>query len=181
MELKEEKKLIKAIEQFTAAVKVFQAKECEKAISAFDNFLKQYEDSEYYSVLEICGRAQVYRNICQSKLNPVKVELENDENYLNEGIFNLNAGNLNRALELLEPLSEKKYREAYVNYLLSLVYLKKKEISTAMDYLKKAFEKDNFYRTIAHNEPDFEKMFENETFLAIIEEDRQNRSLSSES
>ena len=181
MELKEEKELTKAIEQFTAAVKIFQAKDCEKAISAFDDILKQYEDSEYYSVLEIHGRAQVYKNICQSHLHPVKVELESDENYLNEGIFNLNAGNFNRALELLETLSEKKYQEAYVNYLLSLVYLKKKEISTAMDYLKKAVEKDNDYKIIAHNEPDFEHMFENETFLAIIEEDRHERSLSYES
>jgi tetratricopeptide (TPR) repeat protein len=181
MELKEEKELIKAIERFTAAVKIFQAKECEKAIGAFEDFLKQYEDSEYYSVLEICGRAQVYRNICQSKLNPVKVELESDENYLNEGIFNLNAGHLNRARELLEPLLKKKYREAYVNYLLSLVHLKKREISTAVDYLKKAVQKNDFYRTIAHNEPDFENLFENETFLAIIEEDRHDRSLSYES
>ncbi len=170
MELKEEKELTKAIEEFTAAVKIFQTKDYEKAISAFEGIIEHYEDSEYYSVLEIHGRANVYKNICQSQLNPVKVELNSDENYLNEGIFNLNAGNLDRALELLEPLVKKGYQEAYANYLLSLVYLKKREIDTAMDYLRKAVGKDSCYKIIAHNEPDFEDIFENETFFAIIED-----------
>lgn len=170
MELKEEKELKKAIAEFTAAVKIFQTKNYEKAGSAFEGILKHYEDSEYYSVLEIHGRANVYKNICQSQLNPVQVELNSDENYLNEGVFNLNVGNLDRALELLEPLVEKGYQEAYANYLLSLVHFKKKEIDTAMDYLGKAVGKDSYYKIVAHNEPDFEDLFEHETFLAIIED-----------
>jgi tetratricopeptide (TPR) repeat protein len=175
MGLKEEKELTKAIAEFTAAVKIFQKKDYEKAGSAFEGIIKHYEDSEYYSVLEIHGRAKVYKNICQSQLNPVQVELDRDENYLSEGIFNLNAGNFDRAFELLEPLAKKGYQEAYANYLLSLIHFKKKDIDTAMAYLGKAVAKDSCYKIIAHNEPDFDDMFENEAFLAIIEDQDEKK------
>jgi predicted Zn-dependent protease len=168
MELSEEKELEKIIEEFSAAVQMFSKKEYEKAEKAFESISERYKDSEYYSVLEVQVRAKVYKNICHAQQNPIKIELSSDEDYLNEGIYNLNLGNFDRALELLNHLEKNGYKDSYVNYLLSIVYLKKEDINSSLGHLKKAVEKDKYYKIVAHNEPDFDRLGENEAFAAII-------------
>ena len=170
MELKEEKELAEIIKLFTEAMKVFSKKGFEKARDAFNGIIEHYKDSEYYSVLEIQARSKVYKTICHAQLNPVKSNPETTEDYVHEAVFNLNAGKLKKSRELLEQLEKKDADMAYVNYLYSLVYLKMADIPKMLEYLKKAVEIDNFFKTIAHNEPDFDRMFENEEFVAIIEQ-----------
>ena len=36
-------------------------------------------------------------------------------------------------------------------------------------YLKKAIKSDEFFKVVAYNEPDFEHMFENDEFTAMVE------------
>jgi len=168
MELSEEKELEKIIKEFSGAVQMFSKKEYEKTEKVFESISERYKDSEYYSVLEVQMRATVYKNICHAQLNPKKIELTGDEDYLNEGIYSLNAGNVDRALELLNHLEKNGYKDPYVNYLLSIVYLRKEDINRSMEYLKKAVEKDKFYKIIAHNEPDFDSLVENEVFATIV-------------
>ena len=169
MELNEEKQLAKIIKEFTSVVQIFSKKEYEKAEKAFGSIIEKYKDSDFYSVLEIQMRSKAYKNICYAQLHPVKIELASDEDYLNEGIYNLNAGNFDMALELLNHLEINGYKDSYVSYLLSIIYLKKEDSDNSLEYLKKAVEKDEYYRIIAHNEPDFDSLFEkNEEFAAII-------------
>ncbi|HLP47195.1 MAG TPA: tetratricopeptide repeat protein [Candidatus Kapabacteria bacterium] len=169
MELNEEKELKKASDDLTEAIKIFRTKDYEKADNAFRSIVEQYKDSEYFSVLEIQARAKVYKNICHTQLNPLKVVCTSEEDFLNEGIFNLNQKNFDKAQELLESLGKKKYKESYVNYLLSIVYLKKKDIPASLEYLKKAVKKDESYKIIAHNESDFDELFDNEEFISIVQ------------
>ena len=169
MKLNEEKQLKQITDEFSKAVQIFNKKEYKKAIEMFDKIIEQFEDSEYYSVLEIQTRSKMYKNISNARVNPVRIKLTSDEDYLNEGIYNLNAGNLDRALELFSHLEKSKYKDPYLSYLFSLTYLKKEEIETSLGYLKKCIDKDDFYKVIAYNEPDFSTLFENEDFLSMIE------------
>jgi|GEM_PF-661085 len=169
MELSEEKELENIIKEFSAAVQIFSKKDYENAEKAFESISERYKDSEYYSVLEVQMRSKVYKNICQAQLNPIKIELASDEDYLNEGIYNLNTGNVDRAIELLNHLEKNGTKDSYVNYLLSIVYLKKEDIDSSLEYLKKAVEKDKYYKIVAHNEPDFDSLVDNEAFAAIID------------
>ena len=169
MELNEEKQLEKILNDFTAAMQIFSQKDFEKAFEAFKRIEEEYKDSDYYSVLEIQGRVKVYKNICHAQANPVNVELNSDEDYVNESLYNLNAGNYTRALELLQDVGQKGYKHAFVNYLLSIVYLKKQDIPLALEFLGKAVEEDGSFKIIAHNEPDFDLLFENEEFQAIVQ------------
>jgi predicted RNA-binding protein len=68
----------------------------------------------------------------------------------------------------LNHLEKNGYKDPYVNYLLSIVYLRKEDINSSMEHLKKAVEKDKFYKIIAHNEPDFDGLVENEAFATIV-------------
>jgi tetratricopeptide (TPR) repeat protein len=169
MELSEEKQLKHISEEFTKGINLFRKQECQQSLDIFSRIVEEYKDSQYYSVLEIQGRSKLYKALCDARLHPVKFVLEEDEDYLFDGIFHLNAKNLDTALERFRYLEEKKYKPAYANYLLSLVYLKKKEFQNCLKYLKKAIETDDFFRVIAYNEPDFETLFDNDAFLSLVE------------
>lgn len=174
MELNEERVLKEVIDEFSAAVQVFTQKEYKKAGAAFDGIVEKYKDSDYYSVLEIQARAKAYKNICHAQLNPVKIEPASDEDYLNEGLFNLNAGDFERALELLHHIEGKGFQDAYVNYLLGVAYFKKDEdVSKTLEYLEKSVKEDSYYKIIIHNEPDFTKLHEEETFIRLITPDHE--------
>jgi tetratricopeptide (TPR) repeat protein len=169
MKLSEDKQLKEITGEYTKGMKVFAKREYAEALKLFDASIEKYKDTEFFSVSGIRTRVKVYRNICHSQLNPVEIKLETDEDYLNEGVFNLNAGNYDRALELLNELENRKYKDLYLDYLLSIVYLKKDDSETCLKHLKKCIKKDNFFKIIAYNEPDFAIMFDLDEFRSIVE------------
>jgi tetratricopeptide (TPR) repeat protein len=168
MEQSEEKELNSITNEFAKGMEAFKKQECRDASDIFNGIIENYKDSEYYSVLEIQTRSKVYKRICEARHNPPKVPLDQDKDYLFDGIYNLNAGKLDMALERFEYLKNKGNNDPYLYYLLSLLYLKKEDHDTCLDYLKKAIQLDATYKVIAHNEPDFDPLFENESFVALI-------------
>lgn len=169
MELTEEKQLKNITEKFTKGVALFRERECQQAFEIFNRIIEEYKDSQYYSVVEIQNRSKFYKMLCEAKLNPVKTDDWDDEDYLHDGIFHLNAGNADKALERFKYLEEKKYYHSNLDYLLSLAHLKKGDKETCLMYLKRAIKTDEFFKVIAYNEPDFEHMFEYDAFTAIVE------------
>ena len=169
MEFSEEKQLKGITEKFIKGVALFRERECEQAYEIFNRIIEEYKDSQYYSVIEIQGRSKFYKMLCETRLNPVKTEDWDDEDYLYDGIFQLNAGNLDEALERFKYLEEKKYNHPNLNYLLSLVHLNKGNNETCLMYLQMAIKADEFFKIIAYNEPDFEPMFENDEFTEMVE------------
>lgn len=165
----EDKELKKISTDFGKAIQAFQKKDYRGALDLLNNIIDTFKDSEYDSVLEIQGQSKVYQNICHSRLNPVKVSLKSDEDYLHEGLYHLNAGNPDQALKFLQDLEEKKgSNDPYLFYLLALVHIKKEDHVTGLKYLKKCISKDDFYKVIAHNEPDFEPLKDNGEFLSLV-------------
>ena len=169
MELSEEKQLKVITEEFTKGVALFRERECQKAFEIFNRIIEEYKDSQYYSVVEIQNRSMFYKMLCDARLNPIKTDDWNDEDYLYDGIFHLNAGNPDKALERFKYLEEKKYINSNLNYLLSLVHLKKGDNQTCLNYLKMAIKEDEFFKVVAYNEPDFEPMFDYDEFTAMVE------------
>lgn len=169
MELSEEKQLKSITEEFKKGVAFFRERECQKAFEIFNHIIEEYKDSQYYSVLEIQSRSKFYQILCHTRLNPVKTNDWDDNDYLNDGIFHLNAGNPDKALERFKYLEEKKYIHPNLDYLLSLTYLKQGDNETCLMYLEKAIKSDKFFKVVAYNEPDFEPMFENDEFTEMVE------------
>lgn len=168
MELKEEKQLEKISNEFTEAMQIFSKRDYEKALTAFETIIEHYKDSDYYSVLEIQTRSKVYKNICSAQLNPVKSEPVTDDDYLNEGVYMLNAGHYDKALALLEHLEPKDYKNSYVHYLLSIIHLKKRDVHKSLEYLKKAVKEERYFKIVAHNDPDFDELFDNDAYHSIV-------------
>ena len=168
MEENEEKKFKEIVKEFTAGMKPFNQKEYRQAVKHFTAIIEKYKNSEFYSVLEIQARSKVYSNICDARLNPVKIELHDDKDYLHNGLYHLNAGAIDDALERFNYLEEKKFDDPFLYYLLSVAYLKKEDKKTCLNYLKTAIEKDEYYKVVAYNEPDFDSIPEHEGFSSLL-------------
>jgi tetratricopeptide (TPR) repeat protein len=169
MELSEDKQLKIISEEFTKGVALFRAREYQQAFKIFNRISEEYKDSQYYSVLEIQSRSKFYQMLCQTRLNPVKTDDWDDEDYLYDGIFHLNAGTPDKALERFKYLEEKKFKNPNLDYLLSLVHLKKGDKQTCLTYLQKAIASDGYFKIIAYNEPDFESIFDHDEFAKLVE------------
>jgi len=169
MKLKEEKELKAITDEYEKALNHFHHKDSKKANDAFSRIVEGYKDSEFYSVLEIQTRSKTYLSIIQSRLNPVKVSLKKEEDYLWEGAYQLNAGNFERALQLFQHIEDKNPKDAHLFYLMALAFFKKDEPDNALKYLGKCVKADSFYKVIIYNEPDFEPLLQKEDFLAIVE------------
>ena len=166
----EEKELKKISLEFNKALQDFHKMNFKSALDLLKEIIENYRDSEYDSVLEIQTQSKLYKNLADCRLHPQKIVLKTDEDFLNEGLYNLNAGQLDQALQHFLGLSEKrKYSDPYIYYLLSLVYMKQDDEEKALKYLEKCIAKDDYYKVIAHNEPDFESLSENSEFLSMIE------------
>ena len=168
MDQSKDKHLKNVIDEFSKGVEAFNKRQYEEAAGIFDRIVSKHEDSGHYNLEEIRARAKVYINLCQSQLNPVTIELEADEDYLFDGIYRLNTGDLEAAGERFEYLGKKSYDDPYLEYLLALLYLKKEEPEACLEHLGAAINKDSVYKVIAYNEPDFSPFFENEDFVKLI-------------
>ncbi len=169
MKLKEEKELQAISEEYQKALQIFHHQHLKKAEEAFAAIIEKYNNSEFFSVLEIQTRAKVYLSIIQAQLNPARVNLKDLDDYIWEGTFQLNAGHVDRALELLDHAEEKKHKNAYLFYLLAIAHFKKEDLDHTFHYLGKCVKEDPHYKVIVYNEPDFEPLQQNPDFLKIVE------------
>jgi tetratricopeptide (TPR) repeat protein len=169
MKLKEEKELQAISEEYEKALQSFHKKNYAKALEAFKKLSDDYKDSEFYSVLEIQTRAKVFQSIAQSQVHPLKVKLESAEDHLWEGVYRLNAGEIEAALEHFLQAEKNNYRDAYLYYLMAAAYLRQDDLPSALRSVEKCLKKDDKYKVILYNEPDFEPLQQNPDFLKLVE------------
>ncbi|MGE5340805.1 MAG: TPR end-of-group domain-containing protein [Candidatus Omnitrophota bacterium] len=169
MESSEDRELKRIIEEFGKGIELFRQHRYGDALPMFEAISNEFKDSSSYRVAEVEARSKVYKKICETQLNPTTVSLETDEDFLFNGIFHLNAGKIDMAFERFKYLEKKSYNDPFLSYLLALVYFKKHEKENCLNYLGMAISQDESYKIIAHNEPDFDPMFEDANFSQLIE------------
>lgn len=169
MKLKEEKELQTITGEYEKALRLFHKKSYHKANAAFKQIIETYKDSEFYSVLEIQTRVKVHYTITQAQLHPVTIKLETMQDYVWEGVYQLNAGNTDKALELFSHAEKENHKDAYLYYLMAAAYLKKEDTANSLRYVEKCLKKDAYYKVIVYNEPDFEPLLQNQDFLNLVE------------
>jgi len=169
MKLKEEKEMQAITEEYEKALQSFHKKSYSKAGEAFKKIIETYKDSEFYSVLEIQTRAKVYLSMAKAQTHPVTVKLESPQDYVWEGVFQLNAGQVDKALELFTHAEKNNCRDAYLYFLMAVAYLKKEDEAGSLRYVEKCLKKDEQYKIIVYNEPDFEPLLQNQDFLKLAE------------
>ena len=169
MKLKEEKELQAISEEYEKALQLFHKKNYQKASEAFKKIIEANKESEFYSVLEIQTRAKVYLSITEAQTHPLTVKLESAQDHVWEGVYQLNAGKVDTALEHFLHAEKNNYRDAYLYYLMATAYLRKEDTASSLRYIEKCLKKDEGYKIIIYNEPDFEPLQQNPDFLKLVE------------
>jgi tetratricopeptide (TPR) repeat protein len=152
----------KALAAYSQAMKEFHKGEFAKAAESLEAFAGKYPLER-----ELVDRAKVYLSICKGREKKEIVHLKTFEDYYNQSVYRINKGEYEGALKLLDKALEMKTDEGKVFYLMADAHSRMGQIDACLDNLKKAIQKDKYFRILAQNEPDFESIWEDKKFKLI--------------
>jgi tetratricopeptide (TPR) repeat protein len=152
----------KALAAFGLAVKEFQKGEFDKATVSFKDFIEKFPVDK-----EIVDRAKAYLSIAQKRPKKEGVSLKGFEDHLRYGAAKINQKDYDGAVKVLERALEYKEKEGLVYYLLADTQSLTGQGDAALEFLKKAIQKDRNFSILAQNEPDFEALWEDKKFKLI--------------
>ena len=152
----------KALSAYSEAVREFRKGKVEKAKELFAAFPEKYDSEK-----ELVDRSRMYLAVIQEKGKKEAFPPKSAEDYYQHGVYKMNMGDFEGALKSLEKALEMNAEEGKVFYLMADLHCLKGDAETALEYLKKAIQKDKFFRTLAQNEIDFEPLWEDKKFKLI--------------
>lgn len=152
----------KALAAYGLAVKEFHKGEFDKAVESFKGFIEKFPADH-----EIVDRSKTYIAIAQRRPKKEAVSLKGFEDHCRYGVAKINQKDYPGAVKVLEKALEFKEKEGLVHYLLADVHSLMGQTDTALDFLKKAIQKDKHLSVLAQNEPDFEPLWEDKKFKLI--------------
>ena len=155
--------------QYQAAVKNFEA-----AVSAFQkqNYGKAKEIFEKLTASpagEVAVRAQTYLHMCQRKLKPSQPVAKNASDLYNLGIAQLNARQLEAAVETLKRACTLGPNLEYVRYALAAAHALQGNVDAAVEHLKAAIELRPSNRFLASKDEDFQSLAADPRFGRVLQ------------
>src|SRR5262245_32056234 len=151
-----------AVRAFEQALRLFNRHDFGPAKSAFENLLKNFADQA-----EIVARVRTYMVICEHRLGRAAPVPRNPDALYNQGVFELNKGNPDDAIELFGKALKVDPRADHVYYSLAAAYARLNEASKALDALRRAIGIRPVHRSHARRDLDFVDLRSNEDFQQL--------------
>jgi tetratricopeptide (TPR) repeat protein len=152
----------KALAAFSEAMKEFHKGRLDRAQELLKSFIEKFDTEK-----ELLDRARVYLQMTQERGKKEMAAPKTVDDYIFQSIYRINSRAYEEALKLLEKALEMKADEGRVYYLMADAYILMGKAEEAMECLKKAFQRDKVYRTLAQNEIDFEPIWDDKKFKLI--------------
>jgi tetratricopeptide (TPR) repeat protein len=152
----------KALAAYGEALKEFHKGKFDRAQDLLKSFVERFDAER-----ELVDRARIYLDIIKEKGKKETVSLKTADDYFYYGVYKINSGAYEEAVKLLEKVLEMKGDEGKVFYLMADAYILQGKIDEALEFLKKAFQKDKFYKILAQNVTDFEPIWDDKKFKLI--------------
>jgi tetratricopeptide (TPR) repeat protein len=152
----------KALAAYGLAVKEFHKGEFDKAIESLKGFIEKFPADK-----EIVDRAKTYLAIAQKRPKRETMPLKDFEDHYRFGVVKINQRDYPGAVKVLEKALEFKENDGLVYYLLADAHCLMGQGDAALDFLKKAIQKDKHFSMLAQNETDFEALWEDKKFKLI--------------
>ncbi len=153
----------KAVDDFSAALKVFQKGDLARAMSLLKTVLQKYPEER-----ELADRARTYLAVCERKLQPQSPRLREAEDYYNHGIFLLNEGELEEASRMFEKVLSLDPGSERALYAQACVHARSGEREKALEALRRAIEANPSNRVLASSDGDFEPLRDDAEFSALL-------------
>jgi len=148
---------------FQKALELFRKEDFTQAAKLFQEFIHKYNEEK-----EFVDRARIYLTICENRLHPPQVNLENFDDYYHYSVYLINRGDYEEALEYLKKANQEKPKEGKIYYLMADAFCLLGNYDECLKNLKKAIQLDDFFRILAQNERDFESLWEDKKFKLIL-------------
>jgi len=153
-----------ALSSFNKAMKYFHKGDFDKAEQSLKDFIKSHSEEK-----ELLDRAKLYLDIIQASGEQESISLKSFDDYYQYGVFRLNQGRYEEAIDLFKKANKKKAKQAKVYYAIANAYCLMDEKDKCIANLRKAMELDEFYGILAQNETDFDVYREDEEYNSIFE------------
>ena len=152
----------KSLLAYSQAMKVFHKGDYPRAAELLKEFL-----GKHVSEKELVDRAKVYLSICEGRQEDTEVKLKTADDYYQFGIYKLNQGEYEESLKLLKKCAEIKPKEGKFFYSMADCYCMMGKEDECLECLKKAIQIDKYFKIMAQNERDFERLWEDKRFKLI--------------
>jgi len=151
-----------AVRAFEQALRLFNRHDFGSAKSAFLSLLAKFSEQA-----EIVARARTYLTICDQRLARLPSVPRNPDALYNQGVFLLNKGDANEAIELFEKALKVEPRADHVYYSLAAAYARLDDVPKAMEALRRAIGIRPVQRSHARRDLDFVSLRTNEDFQQL--------------
>ncbi len=153
---------LEAVSDFDTAVRHFQKQKYDKAKEIFEKLAAG-------PVLEVAARARVHVRLCDQKLQAAStVAPKSVEDYYDLGLFELNAGHPETALEYLSKADKMAPRQEHILYALAAAHARQGNTEAALTHLSQAVTLRPENRVHARRDEDFQSLTAEPRFRKLV-------------
>ncbi|MDH3626946.1 MAG: tetratricopeptide repeat protein [Acidobacteriota bacterium] len=154
----------KAIAEFTAALDQLQKGDI---TTAHANFIRIIAENPLETVL--IDRCRTYISVCERRQAPEPAAPNSNEDLYKSAVLMMNAGDADKAIPLLDRALQTEPGSARLLFARSSAWALQARADAAIADLRQAIAIDPTIRFQATNDPDFERIREEPSFIDIIE------------
>lgn len=153
---------MEAVRAFEQALRLFNRHDFVSARPAFLAVLAKFSEQA-----EIVARARTYLAICEQRLARSPSVPRNPDALYNQGVFQLNRGNTEDAVDLFEKALKAEPRADHIFYSLAAAHARLNDTPKAMEALRRAIGIRPVHRSHARRDLDFVGLRSNEDFQQL--------------
>jgi tetratricopeptide (TPR) repeat protein len=157
----------KAIEEFAAAVRIFQKRDLSKARELFKELLEKYPRES-----EVLDRVHTYLQVCERGLHPQVPRLKDADDFYNQGVFLMNQQNLEEASRMFERALAADPANEKILYGQAAAFALSGKRGDSLESLRRAIAANHANRARAANDADFESLRDDPEFQEIVRGER---------
>jgi tetratricopeptide (TPR) repeat protein len=154
-------KYLASVKNFEAGVRMFQKQNYERAKEVFEKLQEE-------SVVEVRNRAQVYLHLCEQKLSQEGLSPRTPEDHYDLGVAQLNARQIEAALENLTKANKLRPNQEHIRYALAAAHAQAGNADAALEHLTAAIELRSNNRYQASKDADFQSLASDPRFARLI-------------
>ena len=153
---------MQAVKAFEQALRLFNRHDYSAAKEAFENLLTRFSEQG-----DIIAPARTYIAICEQRMARAPVVPRNADALYDQGVVQLNKGNLAEAVSLFEKGLKVEPRADHIWYSLSAAHARMNQPTPSLDALRRAINIRSVNRSQARRDPDFASLHTNEEFQQL--------------
>jgi len=153
---------LQAVKAFEQALRLFNRHDYNAAKEAFDSLLSKFSEQA-----DIVAPARTYMAICDQRMARTPAVPRNPDALYDQGVVQLNKGNLSEAVGLFEKALKVEPRADYIWYSISAAYARMHQSFKSLDALRRAISIRSVHRSHARRDPDFASLHTSEEFQQL--------------